>query len=239
MSCSFSFFPLNPFFLQLKQYVSSVKNKGAIFKKNKDEFNAIRTERGILGRTMDIISVKEKELMDMLNVTEEEKGISGYFELREEKRRNEVDAPGSVLSSSVTSSSVPSSSLLTSASVDSNQSTGDLTGSMKKLNESINTKKKELNGLSKDLRPLRQEAHDLQNEYDKQKATYDSTAAGLESILNQIQQEVKRLRQEVHSEESLAFQSKCDLEITSAIESLLMTKAEIEGQVSQQQNQVM
>ena len=209
--------------------MNSVKNKGATFKKNKDEFNAIRTERGILGRTMDIISVKEKELMDMLNATEEEKGISGYFEMREEKRRNQVDASGEVSSSVLTSGS----------SVDESQSTDDLTGSIKKLSESISTKKKELNGLSKDLRPLRQEAHDLQNEYDKQKATYDSTAAGLESILNKIQQEVKRLRQEVHSQESAAFQSKCDLEITSAIESLLMTKMETEGQVEQKENQVM
>lgn len=213
--------------------MNSVKNKGATFKKNKDEFNAIRTERGILGRTMDIISAKEKELMDMLNATEEEKGISGYFEMREEKRRNQVDASGSV------SSSAPFSALTSGSSVDESQSTDDLTGSIKKLSESISTKKKELNGLSKDLRPLRQEAHDLQNEYDKQKATYDSTAAGLESILNKIQQEVKRLRQEVHSQESAAFQLKCDLEITSAIESLLMTKMETEGQVEQKENQVM
>jgi len=165
-----------------------------------------------MSRTLDIISQKETELMDILTSTEEEKGISGYFAMKEAAM-----SPGN--------------------SFGVNESTQeDLTASIKRINDSINKKKAELNPVVKELKPLRQRAQELTSEHDKKKMSYDSTAAGLEAALNKINLEVKKLRQQLNSLESESFKTKCDLEVVSSLESLLMKESkEIERPSTSQQ----
>lgn len=181
-----------------------MKHKGGVFKKNKAELNALRTERGIIARTADIVSSKDRDITEILKETEADKGIAGYFAMREE-RRSGVDGSSE-------------------SAEESDRNTEDLTATIKKLSDLINKTKEKAHASACDLRPLRQKAFDLQNDYDTHKSSYDSTAAGLESTLNKIKVEVKKLQEELQSLESSSFRAHCDLEVVNAFESLLMTK---------------
>lgn len=183
------------------------------------ELNEIRTERGILARTLDILQGKEKELNELLCAVEEEKGILGYFAMKEDLKKNREVAGESVTSSS----KAPGDTFTVSESM--NEMTAEtleeLTTVTKKLSDAISSKKAKLAPIIQDLRPLRQTAVDLQQEADAKKSSYDTTAATLESNLSKLQSEVKRLSDDKESLESQEFRCNCDLEVLNVYEELV------------------
>lgn len=195
-----------------------VKSKGNKFKKSKMELNEIRTERGILARTLDILQGKEKELNEMLCAIEEEKGILGYFAMKEDLKKNREVAGEAATVSKGTGDTFTASESMSEVTADTLE---ELTSVTKKLSDAINIKKAKLAPIIQDLRPLRQTAIDLQQEAEAKKSAYDTTAATLESNLSKLQNEVKRLSDEKETLESQEFRCNCDLEVLTVYEQLV------------------
>jgi intraflagellar transport protein 81 len=168
--------------------------KGSTFRSRKSELNEIRIERGLMARTQDLLQEKGNHVNEILTLLEEEKGITGYFAMQEDKR----NSPGSTKGSEARTDSME-----------------DLTLVIKKLNEEISAKKAAMAPVIKDLRPMRQKAYDVETECEKKKSVYDATAAGLESNLKDLEQEVNRMRDECESLESRESRGKCDREVLS------------------------
>lgn len=158
-----------------------------------------------MARTVDLLQDKGNHINEILTLLEEEKGITGYFVMQEE-RRKEPGAKGSERTADTME---------------------DLTAVIKRLNEEINQKKSLLAPVIKDLRPLRQKAYDLETGCEQKKSVYDATAAGLESNLNDLEQEVNKLREECESLESRCFQGKCDRDVLTAFHSLFKEEQEL------------
>lgn len=198
----------------LKQYVNMIKAKSNKFKRFKLELNEIRTERGILSRTLDLLEGKERALSELLNILEEERGIQGYFLMKEQvKKKNEVSG---------SSPTQKTDQFTASESMNDDSATfEELTLITKKLSDAITAKKNQLAPIIKDLRPMRQRAQDLQQEAESKKSTYDTTAATLESNLVKLDNEVKRLSEEKESLESKEYKIKCELEVLNAYEDLM------------------
>lgn len=155
-----------------------------------------------MARTQDLVSERDNHVNEILTLLEEEKGITGYFAMQEQRLKDSGARTGSTAAA---------------ASADSTQ---DLAVVIKKLDEEINQKKALLAPVIKELRPLRQKAFDLETGCGQKKAAYDSVAAGLEARLTDLEQEVRRLRDESQSLESRAFQANCDREVLTAFQSL-------------------
>lgn len=198
--------------LQLKAYVTSIRNKGNTYKKKQTELGELRNELGIQNRTLEQLVVKEKHVLELLVEAEEKRGISGYFSMQETTRKASSAAQSAPTSVSISQYK---------GQVGQEMSVEGISGSIKKLNGDIADKKTQLAPVIKDLRPLRQQSQDLQSEYDQKKATYDATAAGLESALGKLEVEVKKLDTEVNKQETAEFRAKCDLQILSSYESML------------------
>lgn len=161
----------------LKSYIATVKSKGVTYKKGKSEVNELRTERGVLARSLDILTTKEKDVMTILDQVEAEKGIVGYFLMKEEARSDPTKA--TLAEDAATQE--------------------DLTSQIKALSEKIAQKKAIMAPVIKELRPLRSKAINLEKDYETVKATYDTTAAGLEAGLENVSQEVQKLKGEKES----------------------------------------
>lgn len=160
-----------------------------------------------MARTQDLVTERENHVNEILTLLEEEKGITGYFAMQEQRFKESGAKP-----------SPP-------------DSTQDLAVMIKKLNEEINQKKSLLAPVIKELRPLRQKAFDLETGCGHKKTAYDSVAAGLETRLSDLEQEVKRLRDECESLESRAFQATCDRDVLTAYQSLFQKEQTLSPQV--------
>lgn len=189
--------------------MTSIRNKGNLYKKKKTELAEVRTESGIKTRTLEMLKVREKAITEILAIAEEERGIGGYFSMQEQARQS-----GTTAESGLHHFPLP-------AFRSQDDSIEQITASIRKLNAEITDKKAQLAPVIKDLRPLRQQCQDLQFDYEQKKANYDTTAAGLESALVKLEQETKRFEQEANRLESSEFRAKCDLEILTAYEAVL------------------
>ena len=171
-----------------------------------------------MARSLDLLQSKEKDLSDIVNLIEEEKGISGYFNMKEDLKKNRevsgqnATAKGDIYSASESMTDTSAATL------------EELTTITKKLTDAINAKKSQLAPIIKDLRPLRQRAYDLQQEAENKKSNYDSTAATLESNLAKLENEVKRLSDEKEALETKEFKMKCELEVITAHEDLIKSE---------------
>lgn len=164
-------------------------------------------------RTQDLVLERDNHVNEILTLLEEEKGITGYFAMQEQRLKETGGTSGSTA-----------------------DSTQDLAVIIKKLNEEINQKKALLAPVIKELRPLRQKAFDLETGCGQKKTAYDSVAAGLETRLTDLEQEVRRLRDESQSLESRAFQAKCDRDVLTAYQSLFQKEQALIASVGTNQD---
>lgn len=207
------------YIFQLKQYVTSIRNKGNVYKRKKTELGELRSECGLRARTLELLQAKERIVTDILVAAEEQRGIAGYFSMQEQTRNTSGVTIGDI--GNRDGGTGAQASIPFPQSNNRDMSVDELTGCIRKLNADITDKKAQLAPVIKDLRPLRQQCQDLQAEYEQKKGVYDATAAGLESALAKLEQEVRKCEQEATKLESNEYKAKCELEVHHAYESML------------------
>lgn len=166
-----------------------------------------------------MLQLKENEMMQVLTLSEDARGIKGYFQMHEENRRTHTNSTNG--DNPFNQNQIGNPDVLLNPTTLANDSMTELTATIQRLNAEIASKKAGVAPLIAELKPIRLKASDLQSEHDAKKLAYDSTAAGFESNLTRFKSEVKRYRDDVSKLESEEFKAKCDLEVLSAYESLI------------------
>ncbi|XP_077512396.1 intraflagellar transport protein 81 homolog [Amblyomma americanum] len=167
---------------EFKKYVNALRGKSSQYKQQRQELAELRAETGVLARTQEILTQKERELTQSLEALEERHGVRGYHRLQ-----------GTLESLSGSKAAIDETKMAT---------LEDMSAMVTNLNKRIAERKGRLAPAIRDLRPLRKSFQDVSAEYEKKKAAYDACAAGLESSLACLEQEVASLRSELNSEES-------------------------------------
>lgn len=199
-----------------REFVLSCKNKTSTFKEAESEMKEIRKEDEVLVQTINILQGIQMYFMKEVNEVEANRGISGYFQMREEvrKEQQQIDQGIGTTSDSKMNESVRRGSAL--LDMLQNESKENLTETIKKLSEEIATKRTNMAPVVNDLRPLRVRNTELLNDHKNKKQTYETTAAGLEANLTRLVSDVKKYKEEVSRLESNEFQLKCDFEVVSS-----------------------
>ncbi|GFT89654.1 intraflagellar transport protein 81 homolog [Nephila pilipes] len=168
---------------EFKRYVNKLRGKSNIYKKKRQEMAELKTECGILSRTVDILQQKEAALSKTLAQLEMQKGVSGFHSAQDELEKV--------------------SSMKAELDEKKGQTLEEMSVMVQKLNIKIAEKKARLAPVIKELRPLRQQCQDMSFEYEQKKQAYDSCALGLESNISKIEQEVNAYKEEITEAEHL------------------------------------
>ncbi|KAG8183384.1 hypothetical protein JTE90_008286 [Oedothorax gibbosus] len=168
---------------EFKRYVNRLRGKSNIYKKKRQEIAELKTECGILSRTVDILQQKESALTKTLAQLEMQKGVSGFHSAQDELEKV--------------------SSIKAELDEQKGQTLEEMSVMVQKLNIKIAEKKARLAPVIKELRPLRQQCQDMSFEYEQKKQAYDSCALGLESNISKIEQEVNNYKEEITESEHL------------------------------------
>jgi len=165
-----------------KRYVNALRNKSTTYKQKRTELSELKSEYGVLARTLEVLRSKEESLQQTLSAMESERGVSGF--------RNTQDHLEKVANMK--------------ANLDEKkgQTLEDMSGLVHQLTLKIGERKARLAPIIKELRPLRQQSQDMQIEYDEKKHSYDSTALQLQSNMSKLENEVKSMRDEILNAES-------------------------------------
>ena len=68
---------------QFKTYVSDLRVKSSVYKQKRAVLNDLKTEYGILSRTLEILRAQEEALRDTLDRIESQQGVRGFRETRD------------------------------------------------------------------------------------------------------------------------------------------------------------
>ncbi|CAH8589489.1 unnamed protein product [Dicrocoelium dendriticum] len=170
---------------EFQRYVNKLRGKNAVYKQKRAQLCELRTERGILTRTLERLRMEDEEAKRAVGVAEVAQGIAGYWETQTTMQK--VSEQMSCL----------------------NQRKGDMLNEMssmvQQLTSRINTKRNQLAPILHELRPLRQRIQEVSRMHGEKKAAYDALAAGQESQCVRLEQEFRASRETRKVEESRFF----------------------------------
>ncbi|UYV79421.1 IFT81 [Cordylochernes scorpioides] len=197
---------------EFKRYVSKLRSTSTVYKAKRQQLSDLKSECGILTRTLEILEQKEKATLQTLSSLEEREGVGGFHTTQEElekvsTQKSELDQQKQAVLS-------------------------EMSTLVRRLNARVAEKKARLAPIIRELRPLRQRCQDLSQEHEQKKSAYDSCAAGLDSGLSKLEQEVKRLREEVRASESKKYYLLCMVEILESQSQL--AQEEVKAYLSQE-----
>ena len=165
-----------------KKYVNALRNKSNDYKEKRQQLSELKSEYGVLARTLEVISSRNDNLNESLSAMEASKGITGFrdtqgnLEKVANQKANLDEQKGSTLE--------------------------DMSGLVHQLTVKIAERKSRLAPIIKELRPLRQQCQDMQMSYDEKKHHYDSTALQLQSNMGKLETGVRALRDEILGSET-------------------------------------
>ena len=165
-----------------KKYVNALRTKSNDYKEKRQQLSELKSEYGVLARTLEVISSRNDNLNESLSAMEASKGITGFrdtqgnLEKVANLKANLDEQKGSTLE--------------------------DMSGLVHQLTVKIAERKSRLAPIIKELRPLRQQCQDMQMSYDEKKHHYDSTALQLQSNMGKLETRVKSLRDEILGSET-------------------------------------
>ena len=165
-----------------KKYVNALRTKSNDYKEKRQQLSELKSEYGVLARTLEVISSRNDNLNESLSAMEASKGITGFrdtqgnLEKVANLKANLDEQKGSTLE--------------------------DMSGLVHQLTVKIAERKSRLAPIIKELRPLRQQCQDMQISYDEKKHHYDSTALQLQSNMGKLETGVKALRDEILGSET-------------------------------------
>ena len=165
-----------------KKYVNALRTKSNDYKEKRQQLSELKSEYGVLARTLEVISSRNDNLNESLSAMEASKGITGFrdtqgnLEKVANLKANLDEQKGSTLE--------------------------DMSGLVHQLTVNVAERKSRLAPIIKELRPLRQQCQDMQISYDEKKHHYDSTALQLQSNMGKLETGVKALRDEILGSET-------------------------------------
>ena len=165
-----------------KKYVNALRTKSNDYKTKRQQLSELKSEYGVLARTLEVISSRNDNLNESLSAMEASKGITGFrdtqgnLEKVANLKANLDEQKGSTLE--------------------------DMSGLVHQLTVKIAERKSRLAPIIKELRPLRQQCQDMQMSYDEKKHYYDSTALQLQSNMGKLESGVRGLRDEILGSET-------------------------------------
>ena len=165
-----------------KKYVNALRTKSNDYKEKRQQLSELKSEYGVLARTLEVISSRNDNLNESLSAMEASKGITGFrdtqgnLEKVANQKANLDEQKGSTLE--------------------------DMSGLVQLLTVKIAERKSRLAPIIKELRPLRQQCQDMQMSYDEKKHHYDSTALQLQSNMGKLETGVRALRDEILGSET-------------------------------------
>ena len=165
-----------------KKYVNSLRTKSNEYKEKRQLLSELKSEYGVLARTLEVINSRNENLHQTLSAMESAKGVSGFRDTQDnlEKVAN----------------------LKANLDEQKGETLEDMSGLVHQLTLKIAERKSRLAPIIKELRPLRQQCQDMQIEYDEKKHHYDSTALQLQSNMSKLETNVRGMRDEILGSES-------------------------------------
>ncbi|KAH7952607.1 hypothetical protein HPB51_028233 [Rhipicephalus microplus] len=138
---------------EFKKYVNALRGKSSQYKQQRQELAELRAETGVLARTQEILTHKERDLRQSLEALEEKHGVRGYHRLQ-----------GTLESLSGNEAALDETKMAT---------LEDMSTMVTSLNKRIAERKGRLAPAIKDLRPLRktyQEVSSLRSELNSEES---------------------------------------------------------------------
>ncbi|XP_021936046.1 intraflagellar transport protein 81 homolog [Zootermopsis nevadensis] len=167
---------------EFKRYVTKLRGRSSLYKRQRTELSALKAEAGVLTRTVEILRARDEAVLRGLAMEEAQHGVSG-FRVTEERMEQVSGEKANV-------------------DHEKGQTLEEMSSLVLELTQRIATKKAQLAPIIKELRPLRESCQVLTAEYEQKKHVYDTTAAGLESATAKLEQEVQNLKEEIRASES-------------------------------------
>ncbi|CAG7732333.1 unnamed protein product [Allacma fusca] len=176
-----------------KEYVKSLRVKSTRYKQMKAELAFLKSESGVLSKTLSILEEEVKDTMNDLSKLETRLGIAGYTETKETLEKISSEK----------------------AELDEKKSKhlNEMSLNVQDLHDALQSKKADLAPLMKSLNNLRQQAQMISHDHDLLKRTYDGLSASLESTSNQILKEVERLRKQYEDDQLKYCKLKTEISI--------------------------
>ncbi|CAH0382204.1 unnamed protein product [Bemisia tabaci] len=196
-----------------KRYVNKLKTRSSLYKKCRSELTIIKTEKGILSRTADLLVAKGRKLNVKLDET--------VSDDPETARQDNIKNMGGEITSDVT----------------------ELAVLISQLHSDIAECKARIVPKLDDLKPLQKEFKDIGLEYEEHQNNYNRKSAILDSSIMKLKQEVKALREEqerIESEKSLIMAqstiAKVDLQRVRNESQLYLNKSKTETTIKEKLN---
>ena len=167
---------------EFKRMVAKLRPMHKTYQMKKGELSLLKAELGVLARTEEILRSRDENMLELVALLEEKKGVRGYVQAQE--TLEQVSAAKSDLDEQKEAK------------------LREMTATIEELNEVIRSKKASLAPLLKEVRPLRQQHKELQGQHAEKKVTYDAVYGGLEAKRSQLEAEVRQ-----HWEEKTAHES--------------------------------
>ncbi|KAK6632280.1 hypothetical protein RUM44_007321 [Polyplax serrata] len=166
---------------EFKKYANKLKGRTVVYKQNRAELSALKSESSILTRTLEILKSRDQNVTKALEKEEAEHGVLGF--------RDTVETLEKVTEETTDFDSVKGKTL------------DEMSILIQQLSRRIEEKKTELAPLISELRPLREQFQELSEEYEHKKKMYDSTASALENNVHKLLEEVEKLKTSVEESE--------------------------------------
>jgi intraflagellar transport protein 81 len=184
-----------------RKYASELRGKTAQYKRMKAELSELRSEWGVVARTVALLKQQDQELGQRLGEAESRQGARGFGQAQDDlekisQQKAEIDElKGRTLE--------------------------EMSQVVGEINEKIKKRKHQLAPQIMRLRKLRTEVRDKETVYTEKKQTYNAAKAGIDSDLSAVQEESNAaLKEAAHEESQAAY-----YESASSIERVKLNRA--------------
>ncbi|XP_012552969.2 intraflagellar transport protein 81 homolog isoform X1 [Bombyx mori] len=159
---------------ELKKYVNSLRTKSTVYKRQRANLLALKSEAGILARTIQIISVADPTV-EMALVNHKKMIIDDEKDLLSKDDDNSMDLG--------------------------KKSFHDLSQIVAKTAQKLSEVRQEIQPLADKIKPVKEEFQSVQQQYEQRKRVYEATSINIASQMEPLKNQVKTLTDQLNSKE--------------------------------------
>lgn len=194
---------------ELDKFVSNLRGKSDEYKRAQRVQTELSTERGVLSRTLEILTAKKKSLQAEVEKTERERGVEGYQDTQ--TKLEEISAMKSDVDSMK------------------GKTLEEISAVVNDINAAIKKHKDRLAPQIKQLRALREEHQLISSEYADKKGVWDSTNAAVNNERGHVDNMLAEKSEHAAREESRYHMLHAQMEVIQAVEKMLQTQGYVDA----------
>ncbi|CAG5012645.1 unnamed protein product [Parnassius apollo] len=158
---------------ELKKYVSALRTKSTLYKRQRANLSTFKVEAGILSRTLHIINIADPTI-EMALVNHKKMKIDDDDLMEKDQNKSSEMAKKSL---------------------------HDLSQMVAQTVQKLSQVRQEIQPLADKIKPIKEEYQRVQQQYEQKKRIYDATSINITSQMEPLKNEVKELTDKINSKE--------------------------------------